>query len=96
MPALLEGLLALVELHSAVAEDLGREVVADDADLIVVVALEASVANRVDMQGRVLWLSGELTELVAENLLIVIGEAILRAEKDHTALGHFFVFQIAS
>lgn len=40
MPSLLERLLLLVLLGLAVTEDLGSEVIADDGDLVILVALE--------------------------------------------------------
>lgn len=40
MPALLERLFLLVLLGLAVTENLGSEIVADDGDLVVLVALE--------------------------------------------------------
>lgn len=61
----------------------------DDADLVVATTvLAAGVADGVDVKARSCGLAGELAESVNEFLLEVIGEVILLAEEDDTALGN--------
>lgn len=65
MPSLLERLLLLVLLGLAVTEDLGSEIVTNDGDFIILVALEGLVGDGVNVHGGISGLAGQLTELLA-------------------------------
>lgn len=57
-------------------------------DLIVVIALRGLVGDGMNVHGRVLWLTGELTKLLAKLFLKLVGKTILGAEEDDTSLGN--------
>lgn len=65
-------------------EGLGR----NSANLIVLDAkLVGAVEQRVDVEGRVLGLLGGLAETLGQDLLQLVGQVVLLAEEDDTALG---------
>ena len=88
MPTLLQRLLLLVLLGLAILEDLSGQVIADNTDLIVLVALERLVGNWVDVKGRIRWLASQLTKLLAKDLLSIVVQVILCTEEDNTTLGN--------
>lgn len=87
VPPALCTLLAVCKVQQFVLVDLLCLFRADDADLIVTSAeTAASVNHRVDVQLRSLWLARELTQTLYELLLEIVGDVILLAEEDNTAL----------
>jgi hypothetical protein len=67
VPAFIEGLLLLMMLGPAISEDLGSKIIANNADLVILVALKGLVRDWVDVHSRIDWLSSQFTELSVVN-----------------------------
>jgi hypothetical protein len=73
----------------AVTEDLGCKIIANNGNLIILVALERLVGDWVDVHGRFSWLSGQKTKLLAKFFLKIIVKILLTTEEDDATLGDY-------
>lgn len=87
MPASLRALLAIREIQEPVLIYFLSLFGADDTDLVVAsTKTSTSIDDRMDVQFRSLWFARELAQTLHKLLLEVIGDVVLLAEEDHTAL----------